>query len=70
VSHDDYNYRRFDHYVEHGREHEEFAAFPDLLHVGDRAPGFPVTRLDDGATFDIAELWRRRDVVMEFGSFT
>jgi hypothetical protein len=67
---DPYNYRRFDEYVEHGGESEEFAAFADHLHVGQRAWGFEVTRLDDGERFDIADLWRRRDVVMEFGSFT
>lgn len=50
-----YNYGHFDDYVEHG---------------GERAPGFEVVRLDDGARFDVADLWRRRDVVMEFGSFT
>lgn len=67
---DPYNYRRFDEYVEHGSESEEFAAFADGLHVGQPAPGFPVTRLDDGERFDIADLWQREDVVMEFGSFT
>jgi hypothetical protein len=65
-----YNYRRFDDYVEHGGEHQEFAAFADGLHVGQPAPSFRVIRLDDGENLDMAELWRRRDVVMEFGSFT
>lgn len=65
-----YNYPRFDEYVEHGGEQEEFAAFSDLLHVGQQAPSFQVTPLDGGDRFDIADLWRRRDVVMEFGSFT
>lgn len=66
----DYNYRRFDEYVEHGGERQEFAAFAGHLHVGDPAPDFEVTRLDDGQRLRIAELWRRQDVVMEFGSFT
>lgn len=65
-----YNYGHFDDYVEHGGEREEFAAFANHLHAGERAPGFEVVRLDDGARFDVADLWRRRDVVMEFGSFT
>lgn len=65
-----YNYAHFDDYVEHGGEQEEFAAFANRLHVGERAPGFEVVRLADGDRFDIADLWRRRDVVMEFGSFT
>lgn len=66
----EYNYARFDDYVEHGREQEEFAAFANRLHVGVPAPAFEATRLDDGAVVDVADLWRRRDVVMEFGSFT
>lgn len=65
-----YNYDRFDEYVESGVEAREFAAFPDGLHVGQTAPSFTVTPLDSGDRFDIADLWRRRDVVMEFGSFT
>lgn len=64
-----YNYRRFDHYVRDGHEAVEFGAFPDHLHVGDPAPSFEVTTLD-GDRFDLAERWRRRDVVLEFGSFT
>lgn len=65
-----YNYPRFDDYVEHGPEREEFAAFANGLHAGDAAPSFAVTRLDDGERLEVSELWRSRDVVMEFGSFT
>jgi hypothetical protein len=70
VDADDYNYRRFDEYVENGPERAEFAAFPDHLHVGDAAPDFAATRLEDGERLRVSELWRRRDVVLEFGSFT
>lgn len=65
-----YNYRRFDEYVELGGEQHEFAAFADNLHVGQPAPSFAVTRLDDAARFEIADLWQGRHLVMEFGSFT
>jgi hypothetical protein len=65
-----YNYPRFDEYVEQGDEQDEFAVFANHLHVGQQAPSFQVTPLDGGDRFDIADLWRRRDVVMEFGSFT
>lgn len=65
-----YNYPRFDEHVEQGEEQEEFAAFAGNLHVGEQAPRFEVTPLDGGDRFDIADLWRRGDVVMEFGSFT
>ena len=66
----EYNYVHFDAYVEQGGEQDEFGAFANRLHAGERAPGFEVVRLDDGAVLDVADLWRRRDVVMEFGSFT
>ncbi len=65
-----YNYARFDEYVRDGREEVEFGAFADGLHAGQPAPDFTVTRLDDGTAHQIADLWRRKDLVMEFGSFT
>ncbi len=34
----EYNYERFDLYVENGEEEREFAAFPNMLHAGERAP--------------------------------
>ncbi|CAN5155396.1 hypothetical protein BH23ACT9_BH23ACT9_27340 [soil metagenome] len=66
----EYNYARFDAYVEDGDEQAEFAAFADHLHAGQPAPDFTVNRLGDGTTHQIADLWRRKDLVMEFGSFT
>lgn len=65
-----YNYPRFDEHVERGEDQVEFTAFGNSLHVGQPAPSFEVTPLDGGDRFDIADLWRRRGVVMEFGSFT
>jgi hypothetical protein len=65
-----YNYPRFDEYVTSGLEAEEFGAFPGNLHVGESAPDATLSRLDDGDDVALADLWRSRLVVMEFGSFT
>lgn len=65
-----YNYPRFDEHVELGEDQVAFGAFGGNLHVGRPAPSFGVTPLDGGDRFDISDLWRQRDVVMEFGSFT
>lgn len=64
-----YNYDRFDEYVESGVDEREFGAFPDLLHAGERAPDGELT-LFDGDRVRLSELWSRRGVVLEFGSFT
>jgi hypothetical protein len=64
-----YNYERFDDYVANGAEEAEFAAFPDRLHAGDAAPEISGTLLD-GGQLALSEMWRRRTVVVEFGSFT
>jgi hypothetical protein len=66
----DYNYQRFDAYVEDGGERKEFAAFPDHLHAGSAAPDAMLARLDDGATERLSNRWRRHAVVVEFGSYT
>jgi hypothetical protein len=65
-----YNYERFDDYVEHGEEQREFGAFPNLLHAGDDAPEITGTLLAEGERIALFSLWRRRTVVVEFGSFT
>ena len=64
-----YNYERFDLYVERGEDEPEFAAFPNMLHAGERAPDGEPTLLD-GELVRLSELWRRQDLVIEFGSFT
>jgi hypothetical protein len=64
-----YNYGRFDVYVESGRDEQEFAAFPNMLHAGERAPDGELTLLD-GERMRLSELWRESGVVLEFGSFT
>ena len=65
----DYNYERFDAYVERGEEEREFGAFPNMLHAGERAPDGELQLLEDGRA-GLSELWRDNGVVLEFGSFT
>jgi hypothetical protein len=64
-----YNYERFDVYVESGEDEREFAAFPNMLHAGERAPDGELTSLD-GGSMRLSELWRKQPLVLEFGSFT
>ena len=64
-----YNYDRFDAYVESGEDAREFAAFPNMLHAGERAPDGELLLLD-GERVRLSELWQRQGVVLEFGSFT
>ncbi len=64
-----YNYERFDLYVESGADEREFAAFPDMLHAGERAPDRELA-LFGGERVCLSELWRQRGLVHEFGSFT
>lgn len=64
-----YNYEQFDVYVETGEDEREFGRFPNMLHAGERAPDGDLTALD-GSHVRLSELWRRRGVVLEFGSFT
>ena len=66
----DYNYARFDEYVESGQDDLEFSSFPHHLHVGMPAPDATLTRLDDGASVRLSELWSDRHLIIEFGSFT
>jgi hypothetical protein len=64
-----YNYERFDVYVESGEDEREFGRFPNILHAGERAPDGELTVLGDSKV-RLSELWRRRGLVLEFGSFT
>ncbi|TVR20677.1 MAG: hypothetical protein EA387_11300 [Nitriliruptor sp.] len=65
-----YNYATFDGYVATGADIHEFAAWPNLLHVGERAPDIVATSLDTGERLALSSIWKRRSVVVEFGSFT
>lgn len=64
-----YNYARFDQYVESGQESAEFSVFPNHLHAGETAPDFTALSLDD-RPLQLSDVWARRNVVLEFGSFT
>jgi hypothetical protein len=65
-----YNYRHFDDYVASGSDVADEAAFREAPRAGERAPDFTVPRLGDGTQVRLAELWRSKPLVMEFGSFT
>ena len=64
-----YNYERFDAYVESGGDEREFGTFPTMLHAGERAPDGELLELE-GEGVRLSDLWRRRGLVLEFGSFT
>lgn len=64
-----YNYEHFDAYVASRQDDAEFGAFPNMLHAGERAPDGELTTLD-GERVRLSELWRSREIVLEFGSFT
>ena len=62
----DYNYAVFDF----GREAPHFDAFRNHLHVGERAPDFPLENLDTGESIKIKDFWADGFLIAEFGSFT
>jgi hypothetical protein len=64
-----YNYETFDGYVASGAEQREFGAWPSLLHAGEPAPEIAGVLLD-GDQIALSSVWKRRTVVVEFGSFT
>ncbi len=47
-----------------------FAAFKQVLRVGDAAADGELTRLEDGMRVRLSEYWRASPVVIEFGSIT
>ncbi len=62
----DYNYSVFDMVAERPNQVE----FPATLHVGERAPDFPLQDLDSGETASLKDYWSKGLVIAEFGSFT
>ena len=62
----EYNYVHFDMQA----ERPKFAGFSGNLHVGERAPDFPLEDFETGETVRIKDLWTDGLVVAEFGSFT
>lgn len=49
---------------------EDFLAFRAIAQVGTRAPDFTVVNVNTGEALPISNLWRGRDVLIEFGSLT
>ena len=62
----DYNHAEFNL----KREEPRFVAFQDFLHVGERAPSFPLEDLASGETVEMKSLWAKDPVIIECGSFT
>ena len=62
----DYNYQVFDM----DTEMKPFDVFSNNLHVGEKAPSFPLEDLATGDTIEMKELWKKGPVIIEFGSFT
>jgi hypothetical protein len=62
----EYNYSVFD--ME--REEPIFEAFPNNLHVGERAPNFELEDLATGEMVSLRSLATSGVAVLEFGSFT
>lgn len=62
----EYNYAIFDMASERPNQ----TGFPGILHVGERAPDFPLEDLDSGETVRLKDLWSKGLVIAEFGSFT
>lgn len=48
----------------------DFEAFPEVLHVGGRAPDGDLVDVATGETVRLASTWRSGPVVIEFGSVT
>jgi len=50
---------------------EPWMRFDHSPPVGEKAPSFPLWRLEDGDRTELAEVWKQhRYLVVEFGSFT
>lgn len=58
-----YNYRHF-------TEGADFDGFRTVLPVGSPAPDFTAHDLESGRPVALSELWRGRDLLVEFGSLT
>lgn len=65
-----YNYEHFDEYVESGQDEKEFSTFFDRLHAGESAPDAGLVSLTTGAAVRLSTLWEKRNLVIEFGSYT
>jgi hypothetical protein len=66
----DYNYAYFDQYMAAGGHEADEAAFRVSFRAGDPAADFSLPRLADGVRVGLADMWKSKPLVMEFGSFT
>ncbi len=67
VTPEQYNYSRF----ELGEDEQRaFADFRGSNHVGDAAPDGELIDALTGETVRLSNLWKRKHLVLEFGSFT
>ena len=62
-----YNYANF---ILDEAEIRVFRDFRDQLHVGDAAPDGALVDLGTGETVRLSELWTRKHLILEFGSYT
>lgn len=62
----DYNYESFPLDL----EMPDFAAFPGVLRVGERAPNGKLVEAATGESVRLSAFWRSGPVVIEFGSIT
>lgn len=60
----DYNYSTFT------MDDDEFAVFPTVNRAGTPAPDGELRDAADGSRVLLSDLWRRRPLVLEFGSIT
>ena len=49
---------------------DNFLAFRTVLPVGSSAPDFAATLLENRQTVRVSDLWKKGDVLIEFGSLT
>jgi hypothetical protein len=61
-------YREYNYAVFTGEE--DFDSFMGQPHVGERAPAITLTDLESGDSVALADLWRERHLMLEFGSYT
>jgi hypothetical protein len=65
-----YNYSHFDRYIAAGGHEDDEVTFRASFHAGEPAADFTLARLDEDVPVRLADLWRSKPLVMEFGSFT
>lgn len=67
VTPQDYNYR---HFLLDEAEQARFAAFRSFMHAGDPAPDGELVDARSRERVGLSSLWKRKHLILEFGSFT